>query len=278
MSHPLLGNTNEVSGGFTAEIKVAAKGGEGFEIGFDESTFKIDNEYYSELYKDGALCPAIKITCKNTLLSVSIDGFNSEFISQDKLDKLIEVEYYLAAAKSFKFNPKKGSVNDFFMGETDIEKGYIMSRKQTKRVHLEQFFGAAEEKLIRLQHDNSLDNEFEVDWGSTDVDGKILVNIKDKRLVEGLKETMKKHESKYVAKNSFLGPILIYAIGSLGDDNGGVFWAEELKRRVGYVEDEKERYKDLGFCMNRYNKMIRSEKGIISDALNQLKSLLNNDE
>ena len=180
MSHPLLGNTNEVSGDFTAEIKVAAIGREGFEIGFDESTFKIDNEYYSELYRDGAICPVMKITCKNTLLSVSVDGFNRELISSDKLDKLIGVEFYLAAAKSFKFNPKKGSVNDFFMGETDIEKGYIMSIKRTRRIHLEQFFGAGEAELIRLQHKSSLDNEFEVEWGGTDVDGKILVNIKDK--------------------------------------------------------------------------------------------------
>ena len=135
MSHPLLGNINEVSGGVITDVVISqindsAGGKEGFEISIDESTFKIDNEYYNELFKEGLICPALKVVCKNTLLSISVDGFEKVFIGQNELDKLIIVECYLAAAESFRFNPRKGVVNDFFLGESDIEKGYVMSTKK----------------------------------------------------------------------------------------------------------------------------------------------------
>ena len=75
-----------------------------------------------------------------------------------------------------------------------------------------------------------------------------------------------------------MGPVLIAAIGLLGNEEEGVFWAEELKRAVGYVEAEKNQYQSVDFCMNKYNQVVNSEKGVIADALNQLRVLLNNDE
>lgn len=283
MSHPLLGNINEVSGGVIADVLISqvndpSEGKEGFRIGIDEGTFKIDNEYYYELYKEGLICPVLKVICKNTLLSISVDGFESVFVRQSELDKLIIVECYLVAAESFKFNPKKGVVNDFFLGESDIDKGYVMSTKKTTRIDLVQFFGGGQSELVRFQHVSSLSNDFEIEWGGADVDGKILVKVKDKEVVEGVKETLNKPESKKIALNSFLGPVLIEAIGLLGSDEEGVFWAEELKRAVGYVEEDKNRYQYMDFCMNKYNQMVKSESGVIGDALNQLKALINNDE
>ena len=283
MSHPLLGNINEVSGEVITDVIISqineyAQGKVGFEISIDESTFKIGNEYYNELFNEGLICPALKVVCKNTLLSISVNGFEKVFISQSELDKLIIIECYLAAAESFKFNPKKGTVNDFFLGESDIEKGYVMSTKKTTRIDLIQFFGGGQSELVRFQHVSSLSSEFEIDWAGADVDGKILVKVKDKEIVEGVKETLNKPESKKIALNSFLGPILIAAIGLLGDEEEGVFWAEELKRAVGYVEEEKALYKEMDFCMNKYNQMVKSESGVVGDALNQLKALINNDE
>ncbi len=283
MSHPLLGNIEEVNGGFTAHVLIdlvvndPAKG-TGYEISLDKSTFKIENEYYNELYEKGVICPVLKVVCDNTLLSMCVNGFESVFVREEKLDKLIKAECCFAAVKKFTFNPKKESVNSFFIGESTIEKGYIMSTKKTTRVNLKQGFSGGQSELVRFQHDSSLSDEFEIEWGGADVDGKILVKVKNKEFVEGVKETLNKPESKKLALNSFLGPVLIAAIGRLGNDEEDCFWAEELRRLVGYVEEEKHRYKEEDFCMNKYNQVVNSEKGVIADALNQLRVLLNNDE
>ena len=118
MSHPIIGNPNEVNGDFflrfhnpTIQIQESKSF---YIIKPDQDSFEIENTYFKKLFDENKIIISWSIYSSKTFFQISSTNFKEVKFNTERISGSFEVSFCLCANKDFVFDPPKESVNSFF--------------------------------------------------------------------------------------------------------------------------------------------------------------------
>jgi hypothetical protein len=274
MSHPILGNKSEVNGDFSIDFSwnlyIDENKGQ-ISIKPLEDTLIISNEYYKYLFDTKKIFLFWNVTDSKTFFLKSSKGFNELIFRDTKIGGLFEINCNLCSSEKFIFDPPKGSVNDFFLGKSVIEKGCILSINQKIKVPLKSVNIGGATSILKFKFDDVIKTDYEIDFqGNTD--GKILIKIKNNSFVELLRQMLRKKKINNLVLNNFFSSIFIEAIRLL-NDNDDLKWKEELKSMIDYDENKSESYEEFNFAFLEYNSKLKN-LDFFNESMNDIKNII----
>lgn len=259
MSHPILGNKNEVNGDFSIDFDWSLFIDENqsqIRIKPIEDSLVISNDYYKKLFETKKIFLSWNVADSKTFFLKSSSGFSELVFRDTKIGGLFEINCNLCSSEKFIFDPPKGSVNDFYLGKSIIEKGCILSINQKIKVPLKSINIGGASSILKFKFDNKIKTDYEIDFeGNTD--GKILIKIKDNNFVELLRQMLRKKKINNLVLNNFFSSIFIEAIRLLNETDD-VKWKEELKSMIDYDSNKSENYKEFNFAFLEYNSKLKN--------------------
>ena len=168
MSYPRLGNALEASGDFSIEFdweRIFENGAEWYKISPNKELFKIDNNYYKQLFNKDKIALYWSVFCSKTFYFSSHKNFEQIKISATKIGGAFDINYYLIADKEFQFSPNEGEVNSFFAGVYEIKKGTILSVDNRKKVIKPNISDlGSSSSIVKFKLLKNLDKEFKVEF------------------------------------------------------------------------------------------------------------------
>ena len=253
MSYPRIGNTLEVNGDFAIDFdpkRIYINGKNYYSISIKKGSLVFHNEYFEKLYSREKIEIYWSVFCSKTFYYSSHYGFEKVDIPTHELGGLIEINYYIIARENFTFEGVKGSVNEFFVGKYNIEKGCVLSVDDRKKIIKPNIIdlGAAS-SIIKFKIEKNLENEFSVQF---ETDSHIYVIIKSKKFVDRLNQLLKQKMTRAIIINSIFQSIFVEAIQMLADDDTEMEWKENLKLMINFDENNKENYKEFDYAFNEY--------------------------
>jgi hypothetical protein len=265
MSYPRIGNQLEVNGDFEISFdykeQLAGFDTTSFVVQPNQESFKINNDYYSQLFDEGKICLYWSIYCKTSFLFQEYTNFEKTEIPVSKMGEVVEINYYLIANENFEFNPPEGSVNSFFSSKVNIDKGCILSVDNRKnKINLKIIDHGVKSSILNFELDVKMTDEIKVEYEQADK--YIWVKIKNKEFFNGLDRMLSHKNLKPLAVNSFFGPIFIDAIRRLSNDNNQLTWMEDLKRIIEFDESNKDLYADFDYALKVYNEKLFNDGNI----------------
>ena len=275
MSHPIIGNTNEVKGNFFLEFNEAKieifEGESYYIIKPNEDTFKIENEYYQKLFDENKIILSWKIYSSKTFFQMTSINFNELKFNTNRISGSFEVSFCLCANSDFEFDPPKGSVNSFFEGKNIISKGCIISKETRFRINPNIVNRGGISSILEFRHIEHLDKEYDVRYG--DPSGRIVVNIKDKSFFNILNRLTSKRQTKKIAINSFFSSVIVEAIRLLANEDDYYHWADDLKAVIDFDEENIESYDEFDKALNTYNEKF-GENGFLKNSIIEINNLI----
>lgn len=273
MSHPIIGNPNEVNGDFFLEFHDpnlhVKKENSFYIIRPNPESFVIENEYFKQLFDEKKIILSWKIYSSKTFFNVSSQNFKEVKFSTNKISGSFEISFCLCANQDFEFNPPKGAVNSFFEGKTKIDKGCIISKETKFRINPNIVNRGGISSILEFRYMDELDKEFDVRYN--DNSGRIVVYIKDKSFYNILNSLTTKKQTKKIAINSFFSSIIIEAIRLLSTDEH-FDWADDLKAVIDFDDDNKEFYSEFDNAINVYDEKFGND-GFLRNSIFQINKL-----
>lgn len=275
MSHPIIGNENEVNGDFFLEFhppEIELKNGKSFYIIKPNiESFEIENSYFKKLFDQKKIIISWQVYSSKTFFQKSSTNFDEVRFSTEKISGPFEVSFFLCANVDFVFDPPKDSVNSFFSVKTKVDKGCILSRQTKFRITPNIVDKGGISSILEFVYKKDLDDEYVVDFYSHT--GRIVVYLRDKSFYNVLNSLTSKKLTKKIAINSFFSSIIVRAIMLLGNDDEEFLWSDDLKAIIEFDDEMKESYKDFNKALNIYDEKF-DEDGFLKNSIIEINKLI----
>jgi len=275
MSHPIIGNPNEVNGDFFLKFhnpKIEIQEGKSFYIiKPDQDSFEIENTYFKKLFNENKIILTWRIYSSKTFYQNSSTNFKEIRFNTKRISGSFEVSFCLCANKDFVFDPPKETVNSFFEGKTNINKGCILSKETKFTINPSIVNRGGISSILEFRYKKELDNEYSVRY--SDPSGRIVVYIKDRTFFNVLNSLTTKKHTKKIAINSFFCSIIVEAIRLLSNDDEEYEWSDDLKAVIEFNDENKESYSDFNNALNVYNEMF-GEDGFLKNSILEINKLI----
>ena len=275
MSHPIIGNPNEVNGDFFLRFhnpRIEIQESKSFYIiKPDQDSFEIENTYFKKLFDENKIILSWSIYSSKTFFQISSTNFKEVKFNTERISGSFEVSFCLCANKDFVFDPPKESVNSFFEGKTNINKGCILSKEIKFTINPSIVNRGGISSILEFRYKKELDNEYSVRY--SDPSGRIVVYIKDRTFFSVLNNLTTKKHTKKIAINSFFCSIIVEAIRLLSKDDEEYDWSSDLKAVIEFNDDNKEYYLDFDNALNVYNEKF-GDGGFLKNSILEINKLI----